>query len=415
MRHPVWLRLGVVLVAITSIAHAETTPREAQRFCVDIALLKGGVELRGAVLSRDEHELRMAVQRSWLTTKHSEMAKQIDADAAQKQAASRDELKQRIEAWKSERAADVRLVAVLKRELAKLAKPVDPGAVADSQFVVVVTPAERVRKVFTAPAASRQVAMAAWNERLERVEETVLTALKSAVEKKNPDWQATQVDLSDRLPTGQPQTADEWAARQAIFEYEYREQLDFQGTGNFVIRVGEGAEKPDLKALFAKTAADALQGELGGLGIDLGLDKTAQPKAESDWQSTAIEQAKTLKRKGFRVTRVPKITGSGPASVTVSFFARLSDGNYRAIWSNETTTDPATIKPEALDRLQQDPQVQEIQKLANALSLGNDATTAVRFGAAVQVSLDASENRFFEFRQRYNNSLDGPPLVVPAP
>ena len=56
-----------------------------------------------------------------------------------------------------------------------------------------------------------------------------------------------------------------------------------------------------------------------------------------------------------------------------------------------------------------------IQKIANALSLGNDATTAVRFGAAVKASLDSSETRFFEFRQQYNNSLDGPPLVLPAP
>ena len=410
----------VSLVAMSSISIAEITPREAQRFGVDIALLKGCVELWGAVLRRDEHELRMAVQRSWLAAKHPELMKQIDEDAAKQLAASRDELKERIEAWKTERAADTRLVAVLHRELVKLAKAVEPAGVPDSQFVVVTTPADRVRRVFTAPAASRKVAMVAWSERIERVEDTALTTLKTVVEKKlaekkNPDWRTAPVDLSERLPTGQPQTADEWAARQAIFEYEYRQRLDFQGAGHFVIRVGEGADKPDLKTLFAKTAADALQGELGGLGLDLGLDPVEKPKAASDWQSTAIEQAKTLQIKGFRVTRVPKITDSGPATVTVSFFARLSDGSYRSIWSHEATTNSATIKQEALVRLQQDPQVQEIQKIANALSLGNDATTAVRFGAAVQASLDASETRFFEFRQRYNNSLDGPPLVLPAP
>ncbi len=412
MRRYVSAWTGVALAMMASITIAEITPREAQRFCVDIALLKGGIELRGAVLSRDETELRMAVQRRWLTAKYPELAKQIDVEAVEKMAASRDELQERIEDWKTERAADVRLVAVLKRELAKA---VNPAAVPDSQFVVVTTPADRVRKVFMAPPASRQVAMVAWSERVERVEETVLTALKTAVEQQVPDWQTTKVDLSDRLPTGQPQTADEWAARQAIFEYEYRDRLDFQGTGNFVIRVGEGAAKPDLAALFAQTATDAIQGELGGLGLDLGLAPTAKTQTGSDWQSTAIEQAKSLKVKGFRVTRVPKISGSGPATVTTSFFARRSDGTYRVLWSNESTTDPAMIQQAALDRLQQDPQVQEIQKIANALSLGNDATTAVRFGAAVKASLDVSETRFFEFRQQYNNSLDGPPLVLPAP
>ncbi len=415
MRRYVSVWTGVALAMMASITIAEITPREAQRFCVDIALLKGGIELRGAVLSRDETELRMAVQRRWLTAKYPELAKQIDVEAVEKMAASRDELQERIEDWKTERAADVRLVAVLKRELAKFDQPVDPAAVPDSQFVVVITPADRVRKVFMAPPASRQVAMVAWSEGVERVEETVLTALKTAVEQQVPDWHTTKVDLSDRLPTGQPQTADEWAARQAIFEYEYRDRLDFQGTGNFVIRVGEGAAKPDLAALFAQTATDAIQGELGGLGLDLGLAPTAKTQTGSDWQSTAIEQAKSLKVKGFRVTRVPKISGSGPATVTTSFFARRSDGTYRVLWSNESTTDPAMIQQAALDRLQQDPQVQEIQKIANALSLGNDATTAVRFGAAVKASLDVSETRFFEFRQQYNNSLDGPPLVLPAP
>ena len=418
MRHAVWLGIGFALVTMVSTVQAEITPREAQRFAVDIALLKGGVELRGAVLSRDAKELRMAVQRSWLTAKHPEILKQIDAEAGAKQAASREELRERIETWKTERAAETRLVAVLNRELARLTKAVNPAAVPDSQFVIVTTPADQVRRVFTAPEVSRQVAMAAWSERLERVEETVLTTLKTTVAKQNPQWQDVKVDLSDRLPTGQPQSADEWAARQAIFEYEYCDRLDYQGTGNMVVRVGEGVAKPDLSALLAQTAGDALQGQLEGLdlgGLDLGGLNLTPPGNKADWQSTAVAEAKSLDRRGFRVTRIPKITGGGPATVSTSFFARLSDGTYRILWTHETTTDPATIKDEAIKRLEQDPQVQEILKVASALSLGNDASTAVRFGAAVQSSLDTSETRFFEFRQRYNDKLDGPQLVVPAP
>ncbi len=421
MRHVVSLLICALLLTMVSLAHAEISPREAQRFGVDITLLKGGVELRGAVLSRDQKELRMAVQRSWLNAKQPEILKQLDNEASDTQAASRKELRERIETWKTERAAETRLVAVLKRELARLAKVVDPAAIPDSQFVVVTTPADRVRRVFMAPAASRQVVLAAWSERLDRVEETVLTTLKTAVAKQNPQWQTEKVDLSDRLPTGQLQTANEWAARQAIFEYEYCDRLDFQGTGNMVVRVGEGVAKPDLAALLAQTAGDALQGQLEGLdlgGLDLGglnLTPPGNKPAKADWQSTAIAEAKSLDRRGFRVTRIPKITGGGPATVSTSFFARMDDGTYRILWTNETTTDPATIKDEAVKRLEQDPQVQEILKVASALSLGNDASTAVRFGAAVQSSLDTSETRFFEFRQRYNNTLDGPQLVVPAP
>ena len=57
--------------------------------------------------------------------------------------------------------------------------------------------------------------------------------------------------------------------------------------------------------------------------------------------------------------------------------------------------------------------MQEITNVAKALSLGDNATTAVRFGTAIQASQGASATRFFEFRQLYNNTLDGPPLTLP--
>ncbi len=422
------MRLRIIVVLAVLIAwplglFAETTPREAQRFCVDFALLKGGIELRGTVLSRDEKELKIVVQRDWLTAKHPEMAQKLADESVAQEAATREELAGRITRWQAERKGDARLVAVLKREQERLAKPAPKVPEPASQFVIVTIPADRVRKVYSAPENSRKLAMVAWQERLPKVEETAFGTLKTLVEQKLPDWQTTKVDLADRLPTGISQTPDEWAVRQAIFEYEYRQRIDFQGTGNFIVRVGEGVEKPNLGEILAKTGADVLQQELGGLdglGIDLSsVLKPDQPQgsdkqpAPADWQQTAIAEAKRLDCRGFRVTRVPKITGGGPATVTVSFLARLSDGNFRMIWSNETTTDPATIQDKDLERIQRDPQVQEILKVANALSLGQDATQAVRFGAAVQASLDETENRFFEFRRRYNSTLDGPTLVVP--
>ena len=420
------LGMLAVLVAMPPLLFAETTLREAQRFCVDIALLKGGVELRGAVLNRNEQELRFVVQRDWLTAQHPEMARQSDQESLAKQAAAKEELVSRIKRWKDERATDTRLVAVLNRELGRIEQPAPKVPAPPSQFLVLTFPADRIRRVFTAAENSRQLAMVAWEQRLPHVEDTAFGLLKAAVSEKVPDWQTATVDLADRMPRGDSQTADEWAARQAILEYEYRQRLDFQGTGTFVVRVGEGTEPPNLGELLAQTAADALQGELGGLGLEgLGIDlgsalkpeqptDSSQTPAAADWQQTAVAEAKTLDCRGFRVTRVPQITGSGPATVTVSFFARLSSGEYQMIWSHETTTDPATITVQSLETLQQDPQVQQILKVASALSIGQDATQAVRFGAAVQASMGEGENRFFQFRQRYNDTLDGPVLVLPG-
>ena len=413
------LMMLAVLVALPPALYAEITPREAQRYCVDIALLKGGVELRGTVLSHNAHELKLVVQRDWLAANQPEMAQTLSDESIAQAAAAREELLKRITIWQAERQADTRLVAVLKQQRRRLEKPAPQVPEPASQFVVVTLPAQRIRKVYSTSDNSRQLAMVAWQLRLPRVEDSAFGPLKTTVTALVPDWPTMKVDLADRLPTGEPQSADEWAARQAIFEYEYRQRLDFQGTGNLIVRVGEGAEKPNLGELLAETAADSLQGELSGLGleglgIDLGPAQKSEKPAAADWQQTAIAEAKTLDSRGFCVTRVPKITGAGPATVTVSFFIRLSSGDYRMIWTHESTTDPSTIPEKDLASIEQDPQVQEILKVARALSIGPDATQAVRFGAAVQASLGEAENTFFQFRQRYNDTLDGPVLVLPG-
>lgn len=402
--------LGIFLTPLS----AEITQREAQRFCVDIVLVKGGAELRGSILSRNP-ELQIAVQRGWLTTHQSEMAKQVIEQELQTQDVSRKQLVERITQWRADRADQPRLTFVLDRELRQLAKPVGPK-VAPSQFVIVNIPLDRVRRVFEAPVASRNLAAAAWFERLERVEETVFGKLRSQVELTHPQWTTEQFDISDRLPLGQLQSDDEWAARQAIWEFEFRKELSFQGTGNFVMRV-EAGQKPDLAALLSQSSESLLAGQLDVLGLgDLGLEgaKPNSPKAGT-WEKKAIAEATELGMRGFLVTRSEQFSGEGSAVVTSQFFARLSDGKYRVIWSDQVSTDPATIPAADLKRIEDDPQIQEVLKVAKALQLGNEVQQAVRVGGAVEVSLNSTQRHFAEFRSRYNRTLDGPPLVIASP
>lgn len=413
-----WFLISIVtLFALPVLLSAEMTQREAKLYCVDIALLKGGTELRGTVLTRDDKELRMVVQREWLTSQQPDMAKMLDEETAAQAEANRKKLIERITAWKKERAADARLVSALNQELKRLEKPQANGAAPASQFQIVTIPNDRVKRVFRANDRSRQLALVAWEQQLPHVETASFGTLRSAVEKKVPDWETAVVDLTDRLPAGLSQSPDEWAARQAIFEYEYRQRVDFQGTGNYLIRVGEGAERPNLAEILSQTTAEALQSGLAGdelKALGLGLGAKTNPAANpDDGLAKVIEQAEKLDARGFYVTRVPSITGTGPATVVTHFYARLSDDKYYVLWSSESTTGPANLKNEDIARVEQDPQVQEITKVAKALSLGENATTAVRFGTAIQASLQISEARFFKFRQRYNNTLDGPPLTLP--
>lgn len=390
---------------------AEISQREAQRFCVDIVLLKGGVELRGSVLKRDP-QLMIAVQRSWLTAHQPAMVQKVAEEESQQREQNRQQLKERITKWRTDRADQKRLTFVLDRELDSLAKPFAPDA-AESQFVIVEVPNDRVRRVFEAPVTSRSLAQAAWFERLEKVEDTVLGKLKTQVEMTHPQWAVEKFDLSDRLPQGQLQSDDEWAARQALWEYDFCEELSYQGTGSFVMRV-EAGKKPDLSALLSQSGESLLAGQLGGLGLeglDLGGGKPKVPDADS-WQKKAIAEATELGIRGFLVTRSDQITGEGPAIVTAQFFARLSDGKYRVIWSDQVRTDPATISEADLKRIEQDPQIQEVLKVAQAFQLGNEIQKAVRFGGAVEVSLKSANGHFTEFRSRYNRTLDGPPLLI---
>ncbi|MFO1006878.1 MAG: hypothetical protein U0929_13030 [Planctomycetaceae bacterium] len=413
-----WFLMTIVtLFALPVLLSAETTQREARVYCVDIVLLKGGVELRGSVLSRDDQELRMVVQREWLTSQQPGMAKSLDDEFAAQAEANHKELIDRITAWKAERAGDARLVSALDEELRRLERPNANGAAPPSQFQIVTVPNDRVKRVFRTNDRSRQLALVAWEHQLPHVETATFGTLKSAVEKKVANWEKATVDLTDRLSSGLSHPPDEWAARQAIFEYEYRQRVDFQGSGSYLVRVGEGAERPNLAEILSQTTAEALKSGLSGdelKGLGLGLGTQANPSAApDDGLAKVIEQATKLDTRGFCVTRVASITGTGPATVKTQFYARLSDSKYHVIWSNESSTDPSTIKNEDIARIEQDPQVQEITKFARALSLGDNATTAVRFGAAIQASLRTSDARFFEFRQRYNNTLNGPPLSVP--
>lgn len=407
-RSSILLLIATVFALETSL-WAEITSREAQRFCVDIVVLKGGGELRGSVLKRDTQEIQIAVQRNWLTTRQPKMAEQVAKSASQDREKSQQLLKERITKWRQERSDMKRLTFVLDRELERLADPKDLDT-EESQFVIVQLPAEQVRRVFEASAASRSLATAAWFERLEKVEETVLGKLKTQVEATHPQWATERIDISDRLPQGPPQNDDEWAARQALWEYEFCESLDYQGTGNFVMRVEPG-KKLELSSLLGQSGESLLAGQLGDLGLDLGAGQPAAPKAD-DWQKRVIAEAKELGMRGFLVTRSPQITGEGPATVTAQFFARLPGGQYQAIWTDTVQTDPATIPEADLKRIESDPQIQEVLKVAQAFQLGNQIQTAVRFGGAVEVSLKSVAANFGEFRSRYTRTLDGPPLPI---
>ena len=87
--------------------------------------------------------------------------------------------------------------------------------------------------------------------------------------------------------------ANEWARHVAVVEYAKRKQLNFQGTGDYVLQTGDKAKTPSLEEVFKhllnKELARIAGGQIKG--------------AEAKWQKTVTEAAEKAGVTGVRVIR----------------------------------------------------------------------------------------------------------------
>lgn len=414
MRTLLWM--VAIAMAVPACALAETSRETAARLAVDVVVLKGGRELRGSLIERRAgNGLTIAVRREWLRSRFPDWLAELDAAAQAEHRTALETLITRAREWLADRADDRKLVAVVRPELERLEQrlvgnPPPVAAETESEFLLVDVRGEQVRRVFAQPPERRQLALVAWRDRLDNVEFASIDKLQTAVTAKQVDWRTASVDLSDRLPATAADGEREWAARTAIFEYSYREQLEFQGTGNLIVRTGDSATVPSALVLLGGVL------ERGGLGFELaglldgGLGTPANGISQRSWLESAAAVADSEHIRGFRVTRSGQDIANRIVSVETRFVARMPDGTWETVWSSAATVDASQERKEAEARIRQDPQIAESLKLLDGLGLGGQLETAVRFGAATQAALQLADARFFEFIDRYHLRLDGPIL-----
>jgi hypothetical protein len=404
------LVLLVTVASFSSVTGAETTREAAARLAVDVVALKGGREVRGSIVSRaPDGAVTIAVRREWLQQHDQALHDEQDAREAQQREEARSQLTTRTRAWLEERKDDVELSAILRRELESFEK--QPAAVGKpdakpSEFLLVDLPAERVRRVFAQPPERRQVGLAAWEAGLDGVERQTFVQLAERLDEQQIDWRTKAVDLADRLPRGAMQGEREWAARQAVYEYAFRKRVEFQGTGDLVLRTDSGAA-PAI-------GTDLLNGLLGSnLGADLadllGTGGADKPKRKS-WRETAVEAAEQEGVRSCRVTRMASDLAKKLVTVEQTFLARMPDGSWEAVWTHNETLDAAKERKDLEQRIRQDPQVTEALKLFEQLGGAGNVETAIRFGAATMEAQQRADDRFYAFKDRYTEQLDGPPL-----
>lgn len=420
MRMITMINRAILALAVGSSWHAVAvagTPIRER--AVDSLLIKQGPKLYGAVLSRaKDGTVTMAVQRGWLKANAPKLYAEESKRERQRLATAPRKRLERIRAWMKERAASKQLLPFLKSELKRLEADAKKKAFnrkpVQTQFLLVMIPTDKIRGGYRQPASRRRVALLAWKSRLKDVESRPLKLLVKELRSSSKIDLSKPVDLSDRLPRGMLESAQQWAARMAVVENDYLKRVRFQGTDDILVQAGGDIEKkPDLTKLFAglyKSQLDQLIEEALGNGV------SKRGSRQKKWKESLAKAAKTAdaeKVRGFRVSRLQPDLANQRVTVEERFLAKMPDGNWVTIWTNRETVDASKSRKDLEQRIKDDERVKQALKLVKGLGLGankDQLAKAIRFGAATKVAQEKANDKFLEFRNRYARKLDIAPL-----
>jgi len=394
-----------------------------KRFSVDFLTLKSGDQLRGALLGMDSDEIvSMAIQRTWLADRRprllAEHGKMEQIEAVRNATLLRD----RIKNWLNDTAEPLLKVAFLETELERaeesLRKANSPDGL-KTQFVILRIPRADISKTFVQPPQNRQVAMLAWDAKLENVERREISdLLKELNEDHGIENLADEtVNLAGRVPPI-PESEQNWTVRKAIVDFHYGRKLEFQGLGGALFQTGEGAPKVDIAQVLPQLLQSQLS-PLGNIGEILGEPGFGPPKPKKTAKGgdfkTAIAAAEKEGLDSFRVTQLDLNPLGQKTTVTQQFVVKMPDGTWKPAWRSQIVENAAQARPDLEEQIANDPQVAQIKKILGALGGAQDGQLkmALGFGAATMAAQKAADRNFFEFRDRYVRRLDGPPITLP--
>jgi hypothetical protein len=384
---------------------------------VDVVSLKSGTSVRGAILKREANgSVTLAVSREWLKQANPELLIKLTVEEAIEQRAAWEQLRERLAKLLDMPPESQRSVFFMKQELERVeklraqAEPPDPP-----RFVWFDAKRETIAKVAPSVPDRQRIAIWAWSERLKEVELRDVADLTRSLKQKGIDPMNPAPDLSDQL-AARPQDEREWTARLALVEHAFGTPLNFQGTGDVLVRSDDSRDLKDMAPVIAKV----LRGQVDSFLKDLtGNGRPAKSKAASnnDWLKSAMLDAERAGATGFRATRVELNVEGRQTAVQSVFVARINTGpqaqsHWETVWSHRETADATKVRADTEARIANDPQVKQALDAVKSLGLGADdqIQQAIRFGAATMAAQQTTDSRFFEFRDRHLKHLDGPPL-----
>ncbi len=411
------------MLACSGLVRADKPVSQAD-LAVDQVSVKGGPRLLGAILGREtDGSVAMAVGRAWLKKTHVHFFEEALRQETAETRAALTELRDRIADWRKARGEDKELEFFLRKEAERVETELaanDAGTRdEDSPFMVIDLAPAKIDRVVNQPPQRKSLAATAWHEGLAEVEGRSSASLAQELKKQKIEPSDDPDLILDLLPPRRQNDAA-WAARKAIVEYRYRKSLDFQGTGDQLLRTGEELKPADIGELIGGVLKGLGDDPLGDLFNPQGPAKPRKktaPAATERWLETTSTKAKEEGLEGFRVTRVNPDMAAGRASVETRFVAKLPDGSWHTVWQRTETADASKARPDVEQQIEKDPQVRAALELFKTIGLGGEdqIKLAIRFGAATAEAQRAADSRFFEFRDRHLRRLDGPVLrVVPV-
>jgi hypothetical protein len=391
------------------------------RLAVDVVKLKSGQMLRGAVARAEtDGSITLAVEREWLRGANPALLAATEAEESHTRTAALEQLRDRIQQELAKTPAESGLATFLRVEQKRVA-----GLLADAaagpresaptqstrpQFVFVDLPKRKIARITPASVAHKQIAGWSWYERIANVESRDADELARELQHKHIDPTQPLPDMSDRLPL-RLQDEREWSARMALVSYALGKPLEFQGTGDLLVRADHAKNADDLAPLIAKLFG----GQVDSLMKDLlneGHPTAATPQSSNAWLEPAIREAEKDKARAFRATRVDLSLERHQATVNSVFVVQLAKGKWETIWSDRAVEDGSQARPAAEANITGDPQIKSALALLKSLGAGGDdqVGAAIRMGAATMAAQQTVNNHFATFETPFLRQLDGPPL-----
>jgi hypothetical protein len=385
------------------------------RLAVDVIKLKSGKTLRGAIAhSEPDGSLILAVSREWLRKADPKLLTSVEADEARTRLAALEQLKERIKAELAKVPEESGVASFLRSEAKRIEKllAAEPATTERPQFVWIELTKKKIAKIAPASADRKQVAGWSWYERLANVETRDAEDLERELRRKRIDPSQAVPDLSDRLPL-RVQDEREWSARMALVTDALGKPLEFQGTGDLLVRADRSKNAGDIAPLIAKMfggQVDSLLKDLLSEGRPAAA--SSKPPPPNAWLEPAIKEAERDKARAFRATRLDFSLERRQATVNSAFVVQLAGGKWETLWSDQRTEDGAQARPEMEAGIATDPQVKSALNLLKSLGVNGDdqVGSAIRFGAATMAAQKAVNQHFLKFEEPYLRQLDGPPL-----